>query len=114
VLEVKMAKKGKKTAVRQSQLNSRKRKKSKNLQVVDSRVSDPILHSEEIISTDSESDSSHVENIRKTDDRKPVKSSSQNAAALSYPYLNRELIQIGLTSLAVVAVLVGLNFTVFS
>ena len=30
-----MAKKGKKTAVRQSQLNSRKRKKSKNLQVVD-------------------------------------------------------------------------------
>ena len=70
--------------------------------------------SEEVISTDSESDSSHVEIIPKTEDRKPVKSSSQNATALSYPYLNRELIQIGLTSLAVVAVLVGLNFTVFS
>ena len=109
-----MAKKGKKTAVRQSQLNSRKRKKSKNLQVVDSRVSDSIVDSEEVISTYPENDSSHVEIIPKTEDRKPVKSSSHNAAALSYPYLNRELIQIGLTSLAVVAVLVGLNFTVFS
>lgn len=109
-----MAKKGKKTAVRQSQLNSRKRKKSKNLQVVDSRVSDSIVDSEEVTSTYPESDSSHVEIIPKTEDRKPVKSSSQNAATLSYPYLNRELIQIGITSLAVVAVLVGLNFTVFS
>ena len=44
---------------------------------------------------------------------KPVKSAS-TAAALSYPYLNRELIQISLTSLIVVAVLIGLNFSVFS
>lgn len=111
-----MANKGKKTAARQSQLNSRKRKKSKSFQVVDSRVNDSEISTSPADDNESLSQTVLAQETPKIEAPKPVKpvKSASTAAALSYPYLNRELIQISLTSLIVVAVLIGLNFSVFS
>tara|TARA_Y100000817_G_scaffold27892_1_gene19633 strand:- start:1044 stop:1478 length:435 start_codon:yes stop_codon:yes gene_type:complete len=122
-LEVNMAKKGKKTAVRQSQLNTRKRKKSRSLQVVDSRFTESENSVKQIDDNETLSNSTLPQETLKTETRKPIKpakapapapTSTPAPTALTYPYLNRELLQISLTSLIVVAVLVGLNFTIFN
>tara|TARA_Y100000814_G_scaffold64463_1_gene40018 strand:+ start:4439 stop:4867 length:429 start_codon:yes stop_codon:yes gene_type:complete len=120
-LEVNMAKKGKKTAVRQSQLNTRKRKKSRSLQVVDSRFSESENSVKQIDDNETLSNSTLPQETLKIEARKPIKPAKAPApaptpapTALTYPYLNRELLQISLTSLIVVAVLVGLNFTIFN
>ena len=120
-LEVNMAKKGKKTAVRQSQLNTRKRKKSRSLQVVDSRFTESENSVKQIDDNETLSNSTLSQETLKTEARKPIKpakapapTSTPAPTALTYPYLNRELLQISLTSLIVVAVLVGLNFTIFN
>lgn len=120
-LEVNMAKKGKKTAVRQSQLNTRKRKKSRSLQVVDSRFTESENSVKQIDDNETLSNSTLPQETLKTETRKPIKPAKAPApaptpapTALTYPYLNRELLQISLTSLIVVAVLVGLNFTIFN
>tara|TARA_Y100000994_G_scaffold248382_1_gene256027 strand:- start:1990 stop:2418 length:429 start_codon:yes stop_codon:yes gene_type:complete len=120
-LEVNMAKKGKKTAVRQSQLNTRKRKKSRSLQVVDSRFTESENSVKQIDDNETLSNSTLPQETLKIEARKPIKPAKAPApaptpapTALTYPYLNRELLQISLTSLIVVAVLVGLNFTIFN
>ena len=122
-LEVNMAKKGKKTAVRQSQLNTRKRKKSRSLQVVDSRFTESENSVKQIDDNETLSNSTLPQETLKTETRKPIKpakapapapTSTPAPTALTYSYLNRELLQISLTSLIVVAVLVGLNFTIFN
>ena len=122
-LEVNMAKKGKKTAVRQSQLNTRKRKKSRSLQVVDSRFTESENSVKQIDDNETLSNSTLPQETLKIEARKPIKpakapapapTSTPAPTALTYPYLNRELLQISLTSLIVVAVLVGLNFTIFN
>ncbi|MCH2309950.1 MAG: hypothetical protein MK345_02675 [SAR202 cluster bacterium] len=118
-----MAKKGKKTAVRQSQLNTRKRKKSRSLQVVDSRFTESENSVKQIDDNETLSNSTLPQETLKIEARKPIKPAKAPApaptttpapTALTYPYLNRELLQISLTSLIVVAVLVGLNFTIFN